>query len=362
MSEEHKEILRIKGFSQGGVSCGRRHCGGSGGFTLIELLVVIAIIAVLIALLLPAVQSAREAARRAQCVNNLKQLNLALANYESSYGIYPYGMARENCGPNCLFSPNGYFVGSSIFVRMLPYIEQQVLANAYNYGLINWTADNATVGAAGLSVLWCPSDGLIGGLHVPFAGWGWDGSTQVLTYTSYAGNMGTFCKVPISITSPAQHLAVLNQANGVFFYLGWPNWNPPAQPDPIAPANPGSIRPATLASITDGLSNTFSFGEKAHGKFSQVPLRSQPRVFIPAAPTSRFSTARCAFSRIRSIPGRIIRPTAHPRMSPIIPRQACSRWGLRVVFTSRSRLAPGERSSARTSTDAAAFLRDLFPH
>jgi prepilin-type N-terminal cleavage/methylation domain-containing protein/prepilin-type processing-associated H-X9-DG protein len=271
MSEEHKEILRIKGFSQGGVSCGRRHCGGSGGFTLIELLVVIAIIAVLIALLLPAVQSAREAARRAQCVNNLKQLNLALANYESSYGIYPYGMARENCGPNCLFSPNGYYVGSSIFVRMLPYIEQQVLANAYNYGLINWTADNATVGAAGLSVLWCPSDGLIGGLHVPFAGWGWDGSTQVLTYTSYAGNMGTFCKVPISITSPAQHLAVLNQANGVFFYLGWPNWNPPAQPDPIAPANPGSIRPATLASITDGLSNTFSFGEKAHGKFSQVP-------------------------------------------------------------------------------------------
>ena len=132
----------------------------SHGFTLIELLVVIAIIAVLIALLLPAVQSAREAARRAQCVNNLKQLGLALANYESANGIYPYGMARENCGPNCLFSPNGYYVGSSLFVRMLPYLEQQVLANAYNYSLINWTADNATVGATGLSVLWCPSDGI----------------------------------------------------------------------------------------------------------------------------------------------------------------------------------------------------------
>jgi prepilin-type N-terminal cleavage/methylation domain-containing protein/prepilin-type processing-associated H-X9-DG protein len=241
------------------------------GFTLIELLVVISIIAVLIALLLPAVQSAREAARQAQCVNNLKQLALALSNYESGHGVYPYGMARENCGPNCLFSPNGYFVGSSILVRLLPYFEQQVLANAYNYSLINWTADNATVGAVGLSTLWCPSDGLIAGLHVPFAGWGWDGSTQVLTYTSYAGNMGTFCKVPISITSPAQHQAILNQADGVFFYLGWPSTNPPVSPNPIAPLNPGSVSPARLASITDGLSNTFAFGEKAHGKFSQVP-------------------------------------------------------------------------------------------
>jgi prepilin-type N-terminal cleavage/methylation domain-containing protein/prepilin-type processing-associated H-X9-DG protein len=241
------------------------------GFTLIELLVVISIIAVLIALLLPAVQSAREAARRAQCVNNLKQLSLALANYESANGAYPYGMARENCGPNCVFGPNQYYVGSSLFVRILPYIEQQVLANAYNYSLINWTADNGTVGAAGLSALWCPSDPLIGGLHVPFAGWGWDGSTQVLTYTSYAGNMGTFCKVPITITSAAQHQAVLNQANGPFFYLGWPAWNPPAQPDPIAPVNPGSVSPARVSSVTDGLSNTFSSGEKAHGKFSQVP-------------------------------------------------------------------------------------------
>src|SRR5208282_6345600 len=122
--------------------------------------------------------------------------------------------------------------------------------------LINWTADNATVGATGLSVLWCPSDGLIAGLHVQGAGWGWDGSTQVLTYTSYAGCMGNFCKVPINVTSPSQHLAVLNQADGLFFYMGWPGINPPVAPNPIAPLNPGSIPPATLASITDGLSNT----------------------------------------------------------------------------------------------------------
>lgn len=252
-----------------------RHDGLSSparrGFTLIELLVVIAIIAVLIALLLPAVQSAREAARRAQCVNNLKQLGLALANYEGANGVYPYGMARENCGPNCSFSPNGYYVGSSLFVRMLPYFEQQVLANAYNYSLINWTAPNATVGGTGLSMLWCPSDGSIAGLSNTFQGWGWDGSTQTLVYTSYAGNMGTFARVPTTITSPAQHMAVLSQANGVFFYLGWPAMNPPVSPNPIAPLNPGSVQPARLASVTDGLSNTFAFGEKAHGKFSQTP-------------------------------------------------------------------------------------------
>ena len=66
-------------------------------------------------------------------------------------------------------------------------------------------------------------------------------------------------------------MAVLNQADGLFFYLGWPGINPPVAPNPIAPLNPGSIRPASLASITDGLSNTLAFGEKAHGKFSQVP-------------------------------------------------------------------------------------------
>jgi prepilin-type N-terminal cleavage/methylation domain-containing protein/prepilin-type processing-associated H-X9-DG protein len=242
----------------------------AGGFTLIELLVVIAIIAVLIALLLPAVQSAREAARRAQCVNNLKQLGLALANYESAQGIYPFGMARENTGPNS-FNPYGYYVGSSIFVRLLPYLEQQVLASAYNTSLTHWVADNSTVGATGLSVLWCPSDGAIAGLHVRYAGWGWDGSDQILTYTSYAGSMGNLCKAPVNVTSPAQHQAVLNQADGLFFYLGWPGINPPVSPNPIAPLNPGSVRPATLASVTDGLSNTLAFGEKAHGKFSQVP-------------------------------------------------------------------------------------------
>jgi prepilin-type N-terminal cleavage/methylation domain-containing protein/prepilin-type processing-associated H-X9-DG protein len=240
------------------------------GFTLIELLVVIAIIAVLIALLLPAVQSAREAARRAQCVNNLKQLGLALANYEAAAGTFPFGMARENTGPRS-FSPNGYYVGSSVFVRLLPFLEQQVLANAYNFSLTNWVGENSTVGGTGLSALWCPSDSEIVGLHVRYPGWGWDGSEQVLTYTSYAGCMANLCKVPINVTSPSQHQAVLRQADGLFFYLGWPSTSPPVSPNPIAPQSPGGIGPATTASVTDGLSNTLAFGEKAHGKFSKTP-------------------------------------------------------------------------------------------
>ncbi len=123
------------------------------GFTLIELLVVIAIIAVLIALLLPAVQAAREAARRAQCVNNLKQLGLAAANYESAYGTYPIGSHFQ------YYPPYGCYVESQgPLVSMLGQLEQQSLYNAYNFGMNVYMAANGTIYATGLSALWCPSD------------------------------------------------------------------------------------------------------------------------------------------------------------------------------------------------------------
>src|SRR5438067_386874 len=96
------------------------------GFTLIELLVVIAIIAVLIALLLPAVQAAREAARRAQCVNNLKQLGLALHNYHSINNIFPSGRPGDDPSHN---DSNA----ASNWVSTLPQMEQQQMFNAWNF-------------------------------------------------------------------------------------------------------------------------------------------------------------------------------------------------------------------------------------
>jgi prepilin-type N-terminal cleavage/methylation domain-containing protein/prepilin-type processing-associated H-X9-DG protein len=134
----------------------RRH-----GFTLIELLVVIAIIAVLIALLLPAVQAAREAARRAQCVNNLKQIGLALHNYHQVNDCFPPGgfpvitATTPTLEQNASYSPQA---------RMLQFLEQQALYNAANfaYGCFNsvdtyGNAANSTVTDTRLNVFLCPS-------------------------------------------------------------------------------------------------------------------------------------------------------------------------------------------------------------
>jgi prepilin-type N-terminal cleavage/methylation domain-containing protein len=139
------------------------------GFTLIELLVVIAIIAVLIALLLPAVQAAREAARRAQCVNNLKQLGLAIHNYESIFGSLPIGRVWT---PLPGVSLPGFFMGcqnTNWMTQLLPQIEQQALYNSFNFaiglegipdatGMPSGFSINSTVFGTKLSSLQCPSD------------------------------------------------------------------------------------------------------------------------------------------------------------------------------------------------------------
>ena len=132
-------------------TAGRR----ASGFTLIELLVVIAIIAVLIALLLPAVQSAREAARRIQCTNNLKQLALANLNYESANGSFPPAYFNFTDAPGSGVSSNG---DQSLWIRLFPYIEQSAASNAFNVSLSYAYNQNITFCPLGSSVLWCPSD------------------------------------------------------------------------------------------------------------------------------------------------------------------------------------------------------------
>ena len=204
------------------------------GFTLIELLVVIAIIAILIALLLPAVQQAREAARRSQCKNNLKQLSLALHNYHDTFGRFPYGTLWARTGSPLAFNTT-WQPTPGWSAMLLPYLDQSALYNAImaecagsSQFLYNpwWPPTPVNIKTI-IPVFMCPSD--IGGQLNPDRG-----SYAKSNYPGVAGAR----RLDNSDIASADNTTVVT--SGIF----WVNSN------------------CSMANITDGTSNTFIVGER----------------------------------------------------------------------------------------------------
>lgn len=232
----------------------------SRGFTLIELLVVIAIIAVLIALLLPAVQSAREAARRTGCVNNLKQMGVALHNYIDAMNVFPPGYVSainpaitDPCnmdaeGGTSIDLGPGWAWGSMI----LPQMDQQPLYNSINFSLSVAYAQNNTCSTTSLAVYLCPSD--FGNSLVPVlanppnpANPGSSSGSNIVDTVARGNYVGCWGLGEICAGStPTPGVMVAGDPIGI--------------PNGIFQRNSNT----RISSITDGTSNTFAVGERSH--------------------------------------------------------------------------------------------------
>jgi prepilin-type N-terminal cleavage/methylation domain-containing protein/prepilin-type processing-associated H-X9-DG protein len=218
---------------------------GARGFTLIELLVVIAIIAVLIGLLLPAVQAAREAARRIQCVNNMKQLALGFHNYHDQNNKF---ITSESWSGDSTFNSALPRKAWGWRVSLLPFIEQAPLYNALNTNMCVWNAQNTTVYDENINAYHCPSDPKVdlrvdtgAGNNSPL----YNGDVY-MHYASYAGNAGTWFNEnpPGGATGQANVALGAANSNGVIYQGGRIGIN----------------------DITDGTSNTILLGEWPFGK------------------------------------------------------------------------------------------------
>ncbi|MDR3619883.1 MAG: DUF1559 domain-containing protein [Paludisphaera borealis] len=232
------------------------------GFTLIELLVVIAIIAVLIALLLPAVQSAREAARRSQCTNNLKQLGLAVHNYISTETVLP----AQSIAPTAQDQSWGWTYGWGL--GLLPYMEQQPAFSAFNFSLgvfgnasgNTYQQGNNTVCQLKIAGFLCPSDGVKKMPSDPNGG------------TSYVGNYGG----PGQLASLGAYGAYTGTVVPVYIA----DW-----------AKDRNLGPVGVESVTDGTSNTALFSERLIGlvgspSITRADKDAKRAIFAAAGPVA----------------------------------------------------------------------------
>ncbi|WP_435020471.1 DUF1559 domain-containing protein [Tundrisphaera sp. TA3] len=204
--------------------------GRRRGFTLIELLVVIAIIAVLIGLLLPSVQAAREAARRMQCTNNLKQIGLGLHGFNDTFGKLPAGN----------LSCDNFEIGMrwGWIPRISPFIEQGNLANAFNFSIASWQGDNFQHLQKKWPLFLCPSDPFVDDLREEemFAA-----PTWLVSQADYAACIGDYKNSGgVGVTPDYGNVSCTTPVRGAMGRFAWA---------------------ARLSDIPDGLSNTFLVGE-----------------------------------------------------------------------------------------------------
>lgn len=223
------------------------------GFTLIELLVVIAIIAVLIALLLPAVQQAREAARRTQCRNHLKQLALSVFNYESTYSALPINRYGDYGYASVWISSYEDSTSWSFLATLLPYIDQAPLfqsADIPNHRL-NATPEIATA----IPVYTCPSDSLHGSASRDETSH-YLRTTMRVGMTNYKGVSGAnFCWGDWANAGVGGiGCEPWNVGDGVFYPMNW-------------------LRPPRVRDFTDGLSHTLLIGEDVYDPMNPGPNR-----------------------------------------------------------------------------------------